>query len=553
MRLGILTVALAGCMPAVPPSAGPPPAARALAAAESLFLEARTMKDRIDIATLRGRRDSAAALRPGYLAARTGLVRALDIDSTALTDSLDRRALRVMRHVLARELTVTPEPPAGTAAVDTAACRYDPRGVPGTDSLEARLYACYSVAASDVVVGGERFDRLTVLGLLGSTDDAARRRRLFLGLDRVWRSVNGSNDPASPWRELLRRRAREWGAGPTPFVRRVTELGFAPDTMRDWLVRLLEIWRAALPDSMREPWDLYYAMGGASRRLGARVPRDSLRAINDRFYRDLGADPVALHVQYDLEPREGKDPVAFTTFGARPGFQDGSWRPGAPYISSSYPTGGFDNLGQQLHEMGHAIHIAGIRTRPAFADWPDADLFTEAIADLADYEASEGRWQLHYLGDSASTVDNQHAKYFGLALDACWALFEDRLQRDTTLDPNLVWGEITSRYLRVVPHPELSWWGMRGQLIDAPSYLMNYALGAFITADLHARIKALHGDFTLGDTTWYAYVRDRIYRFGLERSSRRVMEDFLGRPLTPAALLEDMRRGVSPEIYDPGN
>lgn len=503
------------------------------------------MKDRLDVATLRGWGDSAAAMHSGYLAARAALVPALDIDSAALTDSVDRRALRVMRQVLSDELTVTPEPPEGSSPVDTTVCRYDPRSVPGIDSLEARLYACYGVAANDVVVEGVRFDRLTVLGLLGSTDDPARRRRLFLGLDHVWRSVNGNNDAASPWRELLRRRARAWAArgAPTPFVRRVTELGFPPDTVRDWLMRLLETWRATLPDSMREPWDLYYAMGGASRRLGLRVPRDSLRAINDRFYRDLGADPNALNVQYDLEPRVGKDPVAFTTFGARPGFQGGSWRPGAPYISSSYPVGGFDNLSQQLHEMGHAIHIAGIRTRPAFADWPDADLFTEAIADLADNEATEGRWQRHYLGDSASTADNQHAKYFGLAMNACWALFEDRMQRDTTLDPNLVWAELTSRYLKVVPHPELSWWGMRGQLIDAPSYLMNYALGAFITADLRARIRALHGDFTLGDSTWYGFVRDRIYRFGLEHSSLRVMEDFLGRPLSPDPLLADVGRG----------
>jgi hypothetical protein len=309
-------------------------------------------------------------------------------------------------------------------------------------------------------------------------------------------------------------------------------------------VRSLEIWRATLPDSLQEPWDLYYAMGGASRRLGARIPLDSLRAINDRFYRDLGADPDRLNVQFDLEPRAGKDPVAFTTFGARPGWDEGAWRPGAPYISSSYPTGGFDNLGQQLHETGHAIHIAGIRTRPAFADWPDADLFTEAIADLAATEATAGPWQRRYLGDSASTADNHHARYFGLALDACWALFEDRLQRDPTLDPNLVWAELTSRYLSVVPHPELSWWAMRGQLIDAPSYLMNYALGAFIAADLRARIKELHGAFTLGDSTWYEFVRERIFRFGLERSSRRVMEDFLGRPLAPAALLEDMQRGT---------
>jgi hypothetical protein len=449
-----------------------------------------------------------------------------------------------MRQTVAADLADIPEPPGAVPPPDSVRCDYDPHSIADADSLEARLYACYGAATQSIMVDGERLDRLSVFGLLGSTGDPARRRRLFYGLDRVWRSVNGDNDAGSPYRELVRRRAREWGSGggPTPFARRVQEVGFAPDTVERWLERLLEAWRATLPDTAREPWDLYYAMGAASRRLSPRLPRDSLVIVSERFYRALGADPVVLGIHYDLEPRAGKDPVAFTTFGARPGFRHGAWRTGAPWVFASYAVGGFDNLSELLHEIGHAIHIAGIRTRPAFSDWPDADLFTEAIADLADVEAYESRWQQRYLGDSATLVENQRARYFGVAMDACWALFEARLQRNPALDPNALWADITSRYLRVVPHPELSWWAMRGQLIAVPGYLVNYALGAFIAADLRARITAVHGDVALGDSTWYGFVRERIYRFGLERSSRRVMEDFLGRPVSADALLADLRR-----------
>jgi hypothetical protein len=505
-----------------------------LARAESAYAATLTLKDRLDILTWRGRLDSVAVLRPRYLAARSELARALAVDSLVLSDTVDRRALAVMRRTLADALADEPALPAGPAAVDPVRCVYDPRTLADTDSLESRLYDCYGAATRDVVVDGERLDRLTVFALLGVTEDGARRRRLFLGLDRVWRSVNGAGDSVSPWRELVRRRAREWGTGPTPFARRVRELGFTPDSVEQWLERLLETWRATLPDSSVEPWDLYYAMGAASRRLSARIPRDSLLAVNRRFYRDLGADPVVLNVHFDLEPRAGKDPVAFTTFGARSG---------EPWVFASYAVGGLDNLGELLHETGHAIHIAGIRTRPAFSDWPDADLFTEAIADLADAEAYDGRWQARYLGDSALPAENRRAAYFGVMMDACWSLFEARMQRDPSLDPNAVWAELTGRYLGVVPHPELSWWAMRGQLIDVPGYLVNYALGAFIAADLRGRIRQVHGAFTLGDTTWYAFVRDRIYRFGLERSSRRVMEDVLGRPVSAEALLTEMRRG----------
>ena len=536
--LGFL-LCLGGCVPARRDTA---PAPAALSRAESAYAATLTLKDRLDLLTWRGRLDSAPALWARYRSARAQLVRALAIDSQALPDTVDRRALAVMRRTLADALTDEPEPLEGPEATAPTRCGYDPRAVADADSLQVRLYDCYGAATRDVVVDGDRLDRLTVLGLLGVTDDRARRRRLFLGLDRVWRSMNGADDSASPWRELLRRRAREWGTGPTPFARRVSELGFIPDSVEHWLARLLDAWRATLPDSGVEPWDLYYAMGAASRRLSPRLPRDSLRAVSERFYRDLGADPAALGVHFDLEPRAGKDPVAFTTFGARPGLAGGAWQPGEPWVFASYATGGLDNLGELLHEVGHAIHIAGIRTRPAFSDWPDADLFTEAIADLADGEAYDGRWQARYLGDSAPPDENRRAAYFGVMMDACWSLFEARMQRDPSLDPNAVWAELTNRYLGVVPHPELSWWAMRGQLIDVPGYLVNYALGAFIAADLRGRITALHGEFTRGDPSWYGFVREHLYRFGLERSARRVMEEFLGRPVSADALLAEMRR-----------
>ncbi len=533
-----------GCRQTAP---GAVPAPAVLARAESIYADVYGLKDRMDIAALRALPESAAALRPHYLAARRALVRALAINSATLRDTTDRRALSVMRGTLAEELTGDPQPPEGAALVDAARCRYDPRTIADTDSLTSRLYDCYGAAAHSVVVDGDSLERLTVLAELSVTDDAAKRHRLFLGLQSLWRTVNGGDDDTSPWRELLRRRARAWGAGPTAFARRVQELGFQPDTVEAWLERLLETWRATLPDSEVEPWDLYYAMGATSRRLSPRIPRDSLLPLTARFYRSLGADLGTLRIHDDLDPRPGKDPVSFTTFGGRPGFVQGSWLPGEPWTFTSYSVGGFDNLTELLHETGHAIHIAGIRTRPAFSDWPDADLFTEAIADLADGEAYDGRWQRRYLGDSATPADNRRAAYFGVMMDACWSLFEARMQRDPALDPNMVWTALTSRYLHVVPHPELSWWAMRGQLIDVPGYLVNYALGAFISADLRDRIAQQHGPFTLGDSTWYAFVREHIYRFGLERSSQRVMEDFLGRPVRPDALLAGLRGTGGPE------
>ena len=73
--------------------------------------------------------------------------------------------------------------------------------------------------------------------------------------------------------------------------------------------------------------------------------------------------------------------------------------------------------------------------------------------------------------------------------------------------------------------------------------MLSYAVGAIVAADLRARVKALHGSFAEGDLGWYAWMSSRLYRFGLERHSRRVLEDFLGRPVSPRAFLDDLARG----------
>jgi len=72
--------------------------------------------------------------------------------------------------------------------------------------------------------------------------------------------------------------------------------------------------------------------------------------------------------------------------------------------------------------------------------------------------------------------------------------------------------------------------------------ITNYAAGAILIAALRARTVALHGPFAAGDSSWYGWVAPRLFRFGLERPSREVIEEFLGGPVSPAALLADMRR-----------
>ncbi len=528
-------------------------AAAPLAAVESLYADLRAIRDRIDVVAEAGRTGIRgatphSALVLGYNTVRRKFsARLAAVDSSALGAD-DIRALGVMRRTLAQSLDSLASPvPASPPA--RPHCTYNPPSVAaapnGLDSLRKRIYSCYAWAQSHVEIDGDTLDRLTVLGALGRTEDPTRRRRLFLALAPVWRSVNGDNGPASPYRQLIAAEVKERATG-SGAAEQALVSGLPPDSLEEWLLAILEAWRDANPDSLVEPWDWYYETGRTSRVLSPRISPQRLTRLNAEIYRSLGADVEKLGVQYDLGPREGKTPVAYCTFGRRPRFINGTWSPGEPWVFATYRSGGLDNLNELLHETGHAVHIAAIRTRPAFADWPDSDPFTEAVAEFVALDVYEPAWQRRWLGDSVPLRDGLRARYGGIVFDVAWALFEIRMQRHPTADPNELWTALTRDYLRIRPHPDLSWWAMRGQLIDAPGYMLNYAAGAILIADLRKRTRELHGPFVTGDSTWYGWVAPRLYRFGLERPTREVLRKFLGRPPSPAALLADMRRMQQP-------
>jgi hypothetical protein len=550
LRIGhvaLLAPLLAACVSRPAPIV---PTEGQLRRAESLYAVVRTARDRIDVSIAAGRSGAtpmAAVIRSYNQSRRRLASRLAAVDSAALRPD-DGRALGIMRRTLARDLDslVYPLRPEASGPQAPPDCGYDVTAVAvirnGLDSLRQRVYACYAWAQSHVVFQGDTVDRLTILSALGRSDDPDRRRRLFLALDPVWRSVNRNNEASSPYRRLIAEEARQRQGTESPAAEQARASGVAPDSLEHWLIGLLTTWRSVNPDSLVEPWDWYYITGRASRMLSPRISRERLTDLNRKVYHSLGADVAELRVQYDLAPRAGKTPVAYTTFGARPARINGRWQTGEPWVFATYRTGGLDNLNELLHETGHAVHIAAIRTRPAYADWPDSDPFTEAVADFVALDVYEPVWQQRWLGDSVPLADGLRGRYGGIVLDVAWALFELRMLQNPETNPNEVWTGLTRDYLRIRPHPELSWWAMRAQLIDAPGYMMNYAAGAILIAAIRARTREVHGPFVTGDSTWYRWMAPRLYRFGLERPTREVIRDFLGGPVTPTAILADMER-----------
>jgi hypothetical protein len=162
------------------------------------------------------------------------------------------------------------------------------------------------------------------------------------------------------------------------------------------------------------------------------------------------------------------------------------------------------------------------------------------VADLVGWDVHEPGFQRRHLGEAAGHRDSRLGRYGGVMLDVCWALFEIELHRSPDRSPNDVWAELTEYGLGIVPHPEWPWWALRGQLIESPGYMANYALSAIVAAALRGRIRQLRGDWLGGDPGWYGFVSDHVLRFGADRSPGEILTAFLGRPLSADALLEDL-------------
>jgi len=491
-----------------------------LAAAEQAYLEARDRHDHAVIAAARGdiqprvRVDAATAAAE----ARAALA-AVVPDATWSAD--DMRAHRIMASWAA------PAPPddghrGGRDADESWAATADR----GLAALSARIDDDYARAQGAVDIR------------LGVEPNPDRRHRLFYALEPVWQTIDADGGVASPYQRLLSLSVDRWLRDGSPVDRSAAALGLTGADVETHLIAILETWRDAVGagNARVEPWDWWYEIGAASRALRAAAPVDRIRELSIDYHASLGADPLALGVGFDLFPRIERPPVsvAYTEFGGRPRvLPDGRRRPARAWVMATYMTGGLGELTELMHESGHAIHLAAIDTRPAFADWPDGDAFTEALAELTALDTAEPSWQRHWLGVSAPESASLRGRYADVMLDVCWALFEIRLHADPEQDPSDLWADLTSTYLGIEPHPEVSWWAMRGQLVQEPGYMVNYALAAIIAADLRVAIRAARGDWSTGDPGWYEWVSARIYRWGLERSGRDVLVDVLGR--TPTA------------------
>ena len=510
-----------------------------VAAIENLYADvsdANTVLATIDSGLLTHYQGKDRAAWAEFFAANSGkLARELEsLPASGLSDG-DASAVAAMRKQM-KAFTA-----GGALFSPPAKCEDSHRKDIAYPDLKSSLVACFVEIGNSLSFEGGRINRVSALDLLHETSDPGRRKAVFLAFVPLWRAINGDDEPDSPYRRMIAGAAAEAARNGSEIDNAARDVGIAPSEVERWLVQVLNAWRDSSGNIMVEPWDFRFQEAEADRLLGKYIPRESLQPLNQRYYRDLGADLEQMGTLYDLAPRPQKAALAYTEFVTHGRLVNGAWRPTVARVSAPYERGGLFVLNELVHENGHVANITAIRNRPAFVDWP-SDLFAEAFADVPAWSTYEPLWQHRYLGHEAPEQLSLRALYSVVMLDVAWSLFELRLFRAPTTDPNALWTEITNRYLRIVPHREYSWWAMRVQLADLPGYMVNYGFGAILTAQMRQRISEALGKFDTGDSRWYGWLSERLLRYGSERNTRTLMQDFLGRPVSPQALLGQIHR-----------
>lgn len=537
------TAALASLAQADP--AAPSPLARA----ESLYADwldavgALTTVDSGLTTEIAGRGHGAWAVRLRELTAKLDFALAA-ADPSALTPR-DARALKAIRKGRSDN---APESFGADPKHPALRCADAARPATDANSLQIALYACFEEIGNRIDFDGRTIVRTTALQELQQLADSERRKRLFLAFSPLWVAINEENTANSPYRRMMALNGADMrNSGRSPIRDAAATLDITPLEVEQWLVQVLEAWHARSRAPALEPWDYWYASASASRELSTAISRESVLATAKRFYRDLGADLDRLGVQHDLDIRPGKAPLAYTDqirIGRRTGK---TWRPALARVSGNYEQGGLFVLNELIHEDGHAVHFAALRTRPAFFSLGD-DLYFEAFADVPAWSSSEPEWQQKYLGVHAAESTALRELFSNVMLDVAWSLFELRMLAEPSADPNLLWTDITSRYLNVIPHPELSWWALRVQLVRWPGYMINYGLGAVVTADIRQRIRDAIGQFDTGNLRWYPWTSAHLLRFGSSIETAQLLHRFLGRAVSPDSILRQLQRVGSEDV-----
>src|SRR5581483_6644404 len=217
-------------------------------------------------------------------------------------------------------------------------------------NLKSALVACFVEIGNNLSFEGGKINRVSALDLLHETSDPARRKAVFYAFVPLWQALNGNDEPDSPYRRMIAGAVAAAAKNGSDIENAARDVGIDSAEVERWLVQILDAWRESSGDAMIEPWDFRFQAGEADRLLGKYIPRESLQPINQRYYRDLGADLEGMGTLYDLSPRPAKAALAYTEFVTHARMLSGAWRPTVARVSAPYERGGLFVLNELVHE-----------------------------------------------------------------------------------------------------------------------------------------------------------------------------------------------------------
>ena len=399
-----------------------------------------------------------------------------------------------------------------------------------------------------------RLDRLTVLGRLAHRARPGRAPRAVRGARRRsgGRSM-ATAATASPYRRLLRVERRRAGRRTARRSRRTrARSGCRPGRSRRRSARSSPRGGRSSGPERLEPWDYWYVgRGGRAAARSRWCPRTGCSTLNRRLPGGARRGPGRARDPLRRPAAAGRPPipVAFT-------IGMGAGRPTSrrPAVDAAAAVGLRDVRGGRPRQPRSSCSTRAatrstapaVRTRPAFLEWPGrrAPRSSRARPTSSAGTSTEPAWQRHWLGEAATPREALLDRYGAVMLDVCWALFEIELHRHPERRPNDVWTEITADGLGIEPHPEWSWWAIRGQLIDAPGLPGELrAVGDHGGRRPGADPRGPRAVVRRATRAGTASCRSGCSRPGRRARRRTCSETFLGGPLTAEPLLADLRRG----------
>lgn len=271
-----------------------------------------------------------------YTDRRTAVLSGLAaLAATPATSAEDLRAASLM-HTAVAESSATP-----SSLAPIGHCEDAQRQDLELQPLQEALYACFAQLANTLRFENGTVTRVAAFEMLTRLPESRRRQALFMAFVPLWTALNGRNQADSPYRRMIRLAAAEARHTGSPIDSAARTIGVTAAQTESWLERILDTWRKVSASAPMEPWDYRFAGGAAERELAASVPRADLQSICQRYYVDLGLDLAQANVLYDLEPRPGKAPLAYTDYVRRGRWREGVWQPTLVRVSASYERGGW--------------------------------------------------------------------------------------------------------------------------------------------------------------------------------------------------------------------